>query len=312
MEIKLLLRWFAVATITLGPFTNSTVQGGNTSDSNSQSWLTSNPGTNQARNRGLASLRLERNGERMKFFFENFQSIPVTATVEIRSSHLDADKEFPLTTTLPPGKRVYAFELQPNGEGLWDFSLKSHYMLGDRGAEHDENWIYSLPYDPGAEYPVDQGYSGAFSHTGQDQYSIDWRMPPGARICAARGGKVIELKIDSNVGGPDPQWKDHANYLLILHEDGTIGCYSHLMEQGAVVEIGDSVDQGQPIGYSGNTGFTTGPHLHFSVYRPQSGSVRESLPVKFRTSTSKAAELVAGQSYRRPNEDHLSMFQRRD
>jgi len=56
-----------------------------------------------------------------------------------------------------------------------------------------------------------------------------------------------------------------ANHILILHEDGTLGVYSHLSPNHTTVSFGQRVDAGTLIGYSGNTGYSSGPHLHFAV-----------------------------------------------
>ena len=66
-------------------------------------------------------------------------------------------------------------------------------------------------------------------------------------------------------GRPDSALKSRANYVKIRHDDGTIGNYVHLQHDGVLVEVGDKVRTGDVIGMSGNTGFTTGPHLHFEV-----------------------------------------------
>jgi murein DD-endopeptidase MepM/ murein hydrolase activator NlpD len=56
-----------------------------------------------------------------------------------------------------------------------------------------------------------------------------------------------------------------ANYVRILHEDGSMGLYAHLDYKGVRVSPGDRVERGERIGRSGNTGYSTGPHLHFAV-----------------------------------------------
>ena len=80
-------------------------------------------------------------------------------------------------------------------------------------------------------------------------------------------------------------WRDgcgrYANYIVILHNDGTTGEYYHLKHDGALVDVGDSVARGQRIGLSGNTGHTTMPHLHFAVYRATEWGNTQSIPVRF-------------------------------
>jgi murein DD-endopeptidase MepM/ murein hydrolase activator NlpD len=73
----------------------------------------------------------------------------------------------------------------------------------------------------------------------------------------------------------------YANFVVILHSDGTTGEYYHLAEGGALVEVGDNVVRGQAIALSGNTGHTTMPHLHFAVYRAIDWGRTQSIAVRF-------------------------------
>ena len=85
-------------------------------------------------------------------------------------------------------------------------------------------------------------------------------------MLAARGGKVIAVRDGSVASGPMRRFYDKANAVEVLHADGTIATYAHL-QNGAVVEVGQHVAPGERIGLSGDTGLSTGPHLHFMVWR---------------------------------------------
>ena len=84
---------------------------------------------------------------------------------------------------------------------------------------------------------------------------------------------------------------------LVRHGDATLANYAHLKKDGAVVKVGDTIEAGDLIGYSGNTGFSSGPHLHFSVFKTRNGSQRQTLPVKFRTSDAMSLTLAEGKNY---------------
>ena len=135
--------------------------------------------------------------------------------------------------------------------------------------QYDTTYNYSLPFEKGKRYRIMQGHFGNFSHNSNfSKYAIDFRMDIGQPICAMRDGIVIRVKQNSNEGGSDRKYLDKGNYILIYHKDGTFSQYVHLMYKGAIVRKNDSVKKGQRIGYSGNTGFSTAPHLHFGVFKP--------------------------------------------
>jgi murein DD-endopeptidase MepM/ murein hydrolase activator NlpD len=85
-------------------------------------------------------------------------------------------------------------------------------------------------------------------HTG-----IDLAAPTGTHVIAADGGQVLKVGYDGGYG----------NSILIYHGGGFATFYAHL--SGFTVSQGQMVSRGQPIGYVGSTGVSTGPHLHFEV-----------------------------------------------
>src|SRR5581483_2370758 len=142
----------------------------------------------------------------------------------------------------------------------WSYKFTDSFTLGSATARHDDSYVYSLPYAAGQVFLVSQGYGGSFSHTGPDMYSIDWKMPIGTPVHAARSGEVVKATDDSDIGGPSRKFEKCANCILIRHSDGTIGIYAHLQKGGNRVKVGDRITAGTLIGLSGNTGFTSGPH----------------------------------------------------
>ncbi|WP_340202688.1 M23 family metallopeptidase [Ascidiimonas sp. W6] len=152
------------------------------------------------------------------------------------------------------------------------FNIKA--MLGDsKTAKHDSTYSYSLPYSKDKPYKVVQGFNGKFTHNSiKSKYAIDFNLAVGDTIYAAREGIIVRIRDKFKVhGGRD--FIDKANLITILHEDGTLAAYVHLDYQGVLVKPGDFVHRGQPIGISGLTGFTRGPHLHFVVREGNDKSV---------------------------------------
>jgi murein DD-endopeptidase MepM/ murein hydrolase activator NlpD len=82
---------------------------------------------------------------------------------------------------------------------------------------------------------------------------------------AARPGTVIGVAAGFREGGQDAALSRRANFIRILHDDGSMALYAHLQEDGVEVVPGEQVGLGQRIGLTGNTGYTSGPHLHFAV-----------------------------------------------
>lgn len=243
----------------------------------------------------------ERDGETTRFFVDNGELGDITMTFEVNAKNLKSNVGFPYTTTFPPGEITEAFTLAPTDPGVrWEYSYTNYFKLGSNCARHDDDYIYDLPYLAGYKFKVTQGYNGKYSHTGANQYATDWQMPEGTLVVAARGGLVIRVKDDSNKGGPSMDYDRYNNYVLIRHDDGTLAHYCHLQKGGCLVKPGQKVAAGDAIAHSGNTGFSSGPHLHFCVFKTRDGRQRVSLPVKFRTSAEASTTLLAGRSYRAP------------
>ena len=149
---------------------------------------------------------------------------------------------------------------------------------------HDDDHLYSLPYASNKSYRVLQGFGSRFSHTGLEEFAIDIDMPVGTPVHAARAGVVAEVEESHNRGCWDDGCGKYANFIVVRHSDGTTGEYYHLRKGGSIVDVGDTVTKGQKIGYSGNTGHTTMPHLHFAVYCADVRGNIQSIPVRFRSS----------------------------
>lgn len=144
----------------------------------------------------------------------------------------------------------------------------------------DTSFIYLLPYTKGESHLVIQAYHSKMSHKGE--YALDFKMKVGSEVCAAREGTVIGAREDSDKGGLKDEYLSEGNHIIIQHKDGSQGMYWHLMHNGVVVNIGDTVKAGQLIGYSGNTGYSAFPHLHFEVNANTENGFKQ-VPTRFNT-----------------------------
>jgi murein DD-endopeptidase MepM/ murein hydrolase activator NlpD len=157
-------------------------------------------------------------------------------------------------------------------------SLQKNSVISD--IKDDNSFVYSLPYEKGKTHMLVQGYMSTFSHKGE--YALDFKMKKGTKICAARSGIVIATREDSKLGGYKDKYLSEGNYIIIKHDDGTYANYWHLNFNGALVNRGDTVQQGQVIGLSGNTGYSAFPHLHFEVTTQYTVGHNQSI-TRFRT-----------------------------
>ncbi len=144
----------------------------------------------------------------------------------------------------------------------------------------DEDFLYTLPFQVGKTYQIIQAFNGKKSHNyDRSRFALDFNMQIGDTICAARSGIVVGVKEDSNIGGNSRKYQAYSNKIVIYHEDGTVGHYAHLKQNGAFVKLGEQVEKGQAIGLSGNTGYSGGPHLHFVVRIPTEEG-EKAIPIK--------------------------------
>lgn len=171
-----------------------------------------------------------------------------------------------------------------------------YFSLSSKVTDNLDTYIYELPFKEGTRHKVVQGYGGMFSH--KHKAALDFSMPEGTPIYAARGGIVYSFKDDSNEGGPFSKYEKKANYIILKHNDGSFGCYWHFKKNGVIVKKG-IVIKGQLIGYSGSTGFVLRPHLHFAV-KSKLNYEKDSF-VKTKFNTTKGARLLEkGETYERP------------
>lgn len=222
-------------------------------------------------------------GGAIELHARNLREVPVTYTLTVETEGAYRVVGDPTVThTLRPRDRQRAIQLEAVGDdpdARYSFSID--WSVGDQLANHDDDHIYALPYTAGRAYRVLQGYRSRLTHRGREEFAIDFEMPVGTPVHAARAGVVAHVVEEHDLGCATNGCGQYANYIVILHDDGTTGEYYHLAKDGALVTVGDGISRGQKIGLSGNTGHSTRPHLHFGVYRATSSGQTQSIPVRF-------------------------------
>ncbi len=182
----------------------------------------------------------------------------------------------PIRWVLPPRSQIRLATLAPRDASKpLKYTPKLRHALGDPRLI-PKPYKYPLPWR-GGPFRLTQGANGQYSHfTPKGRYAVDIAMPEGTPIVAARGGMVVKIENQQSGRGNNPA----GNFVRILHDDGTMGVYLHLMKGSVAVREGQRVETGTRIARSGNTGNSTGPHLHFVVQR-NVGLAIESIPFDF-------------------------------
>jgi murein DD-endopeptidase MepM/ murein hydrolase activator NlpD len=240
---------------------------------------------------------LERTSKGDRFFAVNRRNGPATIRFGLPvMENLVASQPLPLSVVVAPHSRRALLRTRvANPKAAWKRQYQWHWRLGVLHAPHDADSRYRLPFAADQRIRVTQAVGGAFSHTGKDRHSFDFAMPVGTAVRATRAGTVVEVVERHKRGGPDPRLKRNANWIGILHADGTLGRYVHLRHRGAEVTVGDAVSAGDVIGFSGNTGYSSLPHLHFSVVTVDDALDWKSVPIRFDDGTRLGFVPVAGQ-----------------
>lgn len=191
------------------------------------------------------------------------------------------------------------------------FAVSASSISGNIGGELDctafsspDSSPYTLPYAVGTAHLVTHT-AGHYTpaNAGVGLYAVDFAMPIGTAVHAARAGEVVAARDKF----PDGNGVDlEENFVFVRHADGTVARYFHLTENGAEVGVGERVQQGDFIGWSGNTGQTAGPHLHFDVQQcgpnlpPDYNELPcgRTLPVSFSNTRDHPCGLRVGERYR--------------
>ena len=225
---------------------------------------------------------------------DNDEPVPVTVGLSFRS----------LENLEPPPADTVRVVVEPNASAsvrlpairrgrpvLADVAISID--LGSSATEPDADVVYGVPFGGGARRPLIQGYGGEGTHLGSMRYSLDFGMPRGTPVLAARDGVVLYLQDGFTEGGNDPSLLERANLVVIAHSDGTMASYGHL-SRGLEVAVGDTVREGQLLGLSGRTGFAGQPHLHFHVGLRMLGEPGRTIPIRMRARDGEELELVEG------------------
>lgn len=139
---------------------------------------------------------------------------------------------------------------------------------------------YAFALPSAAAWRLTQGFGGRASHRDPANFhALDLAAPEGTPVLAARAGTVMQVVDQFHEGGTDAALLERANLVRVLHADGSMGLYAHIAAGSARVRPGEAVEAGRVLAAVGSVGWSSAPHLHFSV---QINDGRELLSLPFR------------------------------
>ena len=198
------------------------------------------------------------------------------------AENVSSEPPLPARLVLPGQAEKRLLKIWATDPGLgFSFRLSYKHMIGPpRDAIPAEVHEYP-PFPLGLQFPISQGFDNDVTHSKPpNQYAVDIVMPIGTPILAARAGLVMDMEDDFHGAAQKERYLTRSNQVRILHDDGTMAVYAHLQPNSLRVRQGTKVTRGQWIANSGNTGYSSGPHLHF-VIQLNAGMSLESLPFRF-------------------------------
>jgi murein DD-endopeptidase MepM/ murein hydrolase activator NlpD len=222
-------------------------------------------------------------GKTFVLYADNAEFAPVSIEYRFTAENMSSSLANKSIAVVPANtKKFLLTELKAvNPQKGTHFNYTVFYVLGDVNVDFSEKDLaYTLPFAKNKKYSVYQGYDGKFSH--QNTKSLDFSLQSGEEVFSAREGKVVQIVTKNTKNCLTKECAKFNNKIIVLHNDGTFAEYVHLKQNGSAVKIGDTILEGQLIGYSGNTGWSKGPHLHFSVYTPKINGERNYIKTKFK------------------------------
>ena len=237
----------------------------------------------------------------IRFSAVNDGAATVSVFFRLVGENIQTDREIPPALIVAPHSRREIVQVAPRKRlKRFRFHYEHSAITGDALMTPDQDYPYRLPFRKGVRARISQAPGGApITHTApHNRYAVDFDVPEGTLVTAARAGTVIEVKDGFTEGGADPALGDRGNRVVVIHSDHSVGHYLHLAPRRVLVRPGQEVRAGETLAHSGNTGYSSGPHLHFDVRRaaigPDGTATHQSVPIDFRDAAGRKIALEQG------------------
>lgn len=237
----------------------------------------------QSLSNSIVAMEVLRVDHGSEIYVSNRLAGPLEVNVQMSGAQgVMATPALPVRQLLAAQQRVLISRVEQAANQFPSFSVNA--VPGDPHAIPSEV-SYGLPLDEDANWEVGQAFHGGFSHTDEEnRYAVDLIVPVGTPVLAARDGVVMQVESGYDSAGTNRKvYAERANVVRVMHDDGTMAVYAHLRENGVLVGVGERVGVGQQIAFSGNTGYSSGPHLHFCL-QVNTGMRLVSIPFRMVTS----------------------------
>ena len=225
----------------------------------------------------IARLRVEAGDGVQLAWVDNLLAGPIEVMLHAEAGkRATSDPPLPARATIPAQSAVLVARIASGHPTLRVVAVPGSPSARPRDAEY----VYPLQT---ATLRIQQAWGGGFSHAdAENRHAVDFAVAVGTPVLAARDGVVMQSEggfEDADPDEDDAGLDARANFVRILHDDGTMALYAHLQPDGVLARVGQQVRRGQVIGLSGNTGRSTAPHLHF-VVQANRGMRLESVPFR--------------------------------
>ena len=225
----------------------------------------------------IARLRVETGDDAQLAWVDNLLAGPIEVMLQADAgTRATSDPPLPARATVPAQSAVLVARIVAGNPRLRVRAVPGTPSARPRDVE------YAYPLQT-ATLRIQQAWGGGFSHAdAENRHAVDFAVAVGTPVLAARDGMVMQSEGGFEDADPDEDDEGldaRANFVRILHDDGSMALYAHLQPDGVLARVGQRVRRGQVIGLSGNTGRSTAPHLHF-VVQANRGMRLESVPFR--------------------------------